>query len=112
MEEAIGCRGVHDGCTTMKDIIKRYELLDNIFEEVRREGRLKTIKEINPGSFRDKGEALFHIGPDGQPLFDGEGGSNHRVAIAYILQIPMPGQIGCVHKSALNKLRSLRYKLD
>ena len=101
-------KGEHDGCKNFEDIIKRYEELDLIFDQVKKEGRLRTRKEINPGNFRGSGEVIIHIGPDGEIYFEGEGGGNHRFAIDYILKLLLPAQVGCIHKSAIQYLSKQR----
>ena len=52
-----------DGCENIDDIVKRYHKLDEIFNQVRKEGRLKTRKELNPHNIRERGGIYFHIGP-------------------------------------------------
>lgn len=95
-----------DGCYDKKDIICRYEKLDEIFKQIKEEGRLRTMEEIYPNNFREFGGVLIHVGPYGEPFFGG--GGCHRFAIAYILNLPIPAQIGCVHVSALPYLDALR----
>ena len=110
MKTRILKEGSVDGCSNMKDIIERYNKLDAIYEEVKKEGRLKTRKEINPNAFREKGGILIHIGPNGVPYF-GMGGT-HRFAIALTLDIVMPAQLGIIHKSAISLLPNLRKRKE
>lgn len=100
-----------DNCKGKEDIINRYENLDKIFDQVKKERRLRTMEELKPGNFREKGGVLIHIGPGGVPFF-GMGGI-HRFTMAYILNISIPAQIGCVHVSAipfLFKFRKEKYE--
>jgi hypothetical protein len=111
MREVVRERGGYaDKCKTIDDIVKRYKRLDLIFEQVKREGRLRTMKELRLGNFREQGGVLLHIGPDGE-LFFGGGGA-HRFAIAYILKVPLPAQIGVVHVSAIDHLSKIRKGLN
>jgi len=95
-----------DGCKNIKEVIQRYENLDHVFNQAKQEGKLKTMKELNPTNFREYMGPCIHIGPDGHPYFAMRG--SHRFAIAYILNLPLPAQIGCVHISAIPYLGSYR----
>lgn len=106
VEDLINKKPGHDSCFNMNDIKNRYEKLDEIFDKIKIEGRLRTREEISPNSFREQGGVLIHVGPHGE-LFFSKGG-HHRFAIAYILNLPIPAQIGCVHASALPYLDALR----
>jgi hypothetical protein len=89
-------------------IMKRYEKLDKIFEEVRLNGRFRAKQEINPNNFREMDGIRINIGPSGQLIF-GDGGT-HRLAIALILDIAMiPAQVGCVYVGALDEVVKLRH---
>lgn len=95
--------GRFDGCETLEDVVRRYERLDEVFDQVRREGRLRTAAELG-GSFRESGGVYVHIGRDCQPVFSLRG--NHRLAIARILSLSlMPAQLGVVHPEALPSWR-------
>lgn len=106
MESLIKKHGKYDGCVNIDDIVKRYRSLDTIFEQIRKEGRFRIRKEFNQKNFREKGGVLVHIGPYGEPFF-GMGGC-HRFAIALILKLKLPSQIGCVYKDAIPLLKNLR----
>lgn len=110
MEMLLLKKGSVDGCKNMNDVIERYKNLDALFEEVKKEGRLKTRTEINPKAYREHGGILIHIGPNGKPYF-GMGGA-HRFAIAQILGIVMPAQLGIIHKSAIPLLPNLRQRKE
>jgi len=95
--------GRFDGCETLEDVVRRYERLDEVFDQVRREGRLRTAAELG-GSFRERGGVYVHIGRHSQPVFSLRG--NHRLAIARILSLSlMPAQLGVVHPEALPNWR-------
>lgn len=98
--------GKFDGCLTIDDVVNRFSSIDKMFDTVRKEGRLRSRKELNPCNFREMNGVYVHIGPDGK-LFFGRGG-NHRFAIALILDLRIPAQIGCVHYTSFYKLPELR----
>jgi hypothetical protein len=98
-----------DGCFDMKDIINRYQKLDKIFNQIKREGELKPVQELDDFYFREFGGIYVHIGPDREPYL-GMGGL-HRFAIAMILELDeIPAQVGVVHKDALDIIPDLRNK--
>jgi hypothetical protein len=91
----------------LEKIIRRYERLDKIFEEVRLHRCLRTKQEINPKNFREMDGIRINIGPSGRLVF-GDGGT-HRLAIALILNINViPAQLGCVYVGALGEVANLR----
>ena len=92
--------GFVDGCGNLKDVIERYEKLDNLFEAIKLSRTFKTQKELNPKAFNENGGLLFHIGRDNKPIFGG--GGMHRFAMAKILKLEIiPAQIGVIHPHAL-----------
>lgn len=96
----IGVRGSKDGCTTLEEVIRRYRQLDMIYEQVKRERRIRTRSEIEPRAFREAGGIYIHINRDNRTVF-GDGGC-HRLALAQVLEIPeIPAQLGVVHPNAL-----------
>lgn len=109
MEETIrtSLRSEVDDCKTIDDIQNRYKRLDMLFEQVKIEKRFKTRHELSPNNFREDGGVIMHIGPNGEPFL---AGGVHRYSVAYILNIPIPAQIGCIHISALQYLDKLRVK--
>lgn len=94
-------QGEFDGCRSHNDLVRRYERIDELYESVVREGRLRTQRELRGArAFRELGGVRIHIGREGQALFGGAG--QHRLAMAQILGIPrIPAQIGMVHSEAL-----------
>jgi len=98
-----------DGIKCMEELEKRYERLDQIFEEIKKEKRIKTSTELGKTTHpnREIGGVKFHIGRDGQPIFSGSG--RHRYAISLILELPIiPATIGVVHPDGVKYLAKLR----
>lgn len=93
-------------CKTETDLQRRYTALDQAFEEVRREGRLKTRQELNPRAYREEGGILVSVGPRGEPLlYDGF----HRMGMALVLDLDIvPAQVGYVDRKALGLLDAFR----
>lgn len=108
LKRLIDQRGVPvEGCVTDADIIRRFEKLDKIFEQVSKAGELYPQKKLNPENFRATGGVYFHIDRNNVPLFSG--GGAHRFAMSKILNFSIiPGQLGVVHKAALNNW--MKYK--
>ncbi len=98
-------KGRYKHYKSIEDIEKRYLKLDEIFKQAKQERRLIPNSKKNCLLYR-KVESTIHIGPKGE-LIKGSGGM-HRFAIAYILKIKYPAQIGLVHKSAITYLNELR----
>jgi hypothetical protein len=97
-------RGVADGCRTFADVVHRYERLDDLFENVRKEGRLRTRREVDRNGFRESGGIYVHVARSGAPIFGG--GGCHRLGLALVLQLPaVPVQIGVVHRMAVRSWR-------
>jgi hypothetical protein len=94
-------RGVYDECASFEDVMRRFDALDRLFEHASQYG-LALRQDLLVGNFREVGGSIVHLGPDGVPCFGGAG--YHRFAIAKILNIRFPAQVGCVHISALNRV--------
>jgi hypothetical protein len=93
------------GCRTLDDLRLRYQMLDDVFEQVRREGRLRTRDEVEAGAIRERGGIVVHIDRWGQPVFAKEG--CHRLAMARALDLrSVPAQVGIVHPDALDTWRA------
>jgi len=86
----------------IKNNMESLKRADQIFGQVKREGRLRLAGEINE-KYR---LGTVSIGPRGE-LFFTEGGT-HRFVMAYILNIPYPAQVGLVHVSAIPYLKEYR----
>ncbi len=92
---------------TEEELIERFKMLDEAFEEIKKEGRLKTMKELNPDNYREYDGILIHIGKDGEPFFGSCG--NHRLAMAIILGFEkIPAWIGLVDKDSIKYLDMYR----
>jgi hypothetical protein len=85
----------------------RYETFDKLFEEIKKDGRIKTRQEINPSNFREQDGILVHIGKDGELFFGGIG--FHRFSIAKVLDLQIiPACIGLVDKNSIHLLNKYR----
>lgn len=110
MLRRIEINGVYDECRTLDDVKARYDGIDKLYDTVRKDGRLLTQQELNPGNIREKGGIHIHISRTGAPLF--AGGGFHRLALAKLLQLKtIPVQLGVVHPDAvaeqvIHRLRS------
>jgi hypothetical protein len=110
--EKIKIKGMSDGCTNYEEVISRYDKLDEVFENVKKDGRLRTQEELSGKKFilaKGRGEIEVFIDRHGDPIH-GCGG-NHRLAIAKILRLQLiPAKIGVVHPEGIQYLK--RYRLD
>lgn len=89
-----------DGCDTHRDVVRRYEALDAVFDQSRRDGRLRTRQELDPDTLREFGGVYVHLDREARPIFGGKGA--HRLAAAQVLGLPqIPAQLGMVHADAL-----------
>lgn len=96
--------GSKDGCTTREEVVSRYHQLDDIFEQVKEEKRLRTRQEVDPKAYREVGGIYIHIDRKDSPVF-GNGGC-HRLAIAHVVGLEnVPAQVGVVHEEALGSWR-------
>jgi hypothetical protein len=105
--ERIRIDGDVDGCRTIEDLEQRYRRLDEIYEAVRCERRLRSRDELPGPTFREAGGVLVHIGDRGQPIFGHRGG--HRFVMALLLNLAViPAQLGVVHPAGLSALSHYR----
>lgn len=103
----IAKHGKRDGCLTRGDVLLRYQRLDALFEQAKREQRLRSRQELDALSFREWEGICFHVGPRGEFLFGKIG--QHRLAIAILLGFSnVPAMLGAIHKDALPLLPRLR----
>lgn len=92
--------GSFDGVRTLEAIEARYRRMDKVYEEIRRDQRMKTRAELPAYFRREYGGILVHIDRDGRPL-KGRG-ANHRLAMVHVLGLRrIPAQIGVVHRDAV-----------
>lgn len=103
---AVSPTGVTDKCRTPEDVERRFKQLDDIWAEISARGSMPSRQELTPNNFREVGGVLVHLGPGGVPVFSGAG--CHRFAMALMLDVPFPAQLGCVHVSALKHLPDFR----
>jgi hypothetical protein len=101
----IAKHGRFDGCTTRDEIAARYKKMDRMYANIRANGSMKPASEFN-GGFRERDGVLFHVGPDGSVCFGGMG--HHRFAIAHLLRLTIPAQLGIVHSEAIGMLGRFR----
>lgn len=101
----LGARGRDvDGCYTPDDVHMRLCRLDELYEQTRREGRLRTRKECHDHLLREHGGVYIHISRDGRPIFGSRG--THRLVIAKVLELPhIPAHLGVLHGGALKSWR-------
>lgn len=98
MMAKIRVKGSADGCHDLESVIRRYEALDSVFEEVRAEGALRPAGPPFSRDHKQNG-LLVHFGRGAEPIF-GLGGC-HRMAIAIVLELPtVPVLVGRVHPTA------------
>jgi hypothetical protein len=94
---------------TREELENRFKELDLAFQEVKKDGRLKTRGEIEENNYREKEGILIHIGKNGEPFFGSCG--NHRLAMAIILELErIPAWLGLVDKDAIKHLEKYRIK--
>jgi len=103
---AVSPTGVTDKCRTPGDVRDRFDTLDRIWDEVQARGSFPPQQGLEPDNYREIGGILVHLGPEGEPVFSGAG--CHRFAMAMLLDVAFPAQLGCVHTSALKHLPQLR----
>ena len=100
-----------EGCFTHADIVRRFGRLDQMFDQVKREGRLRSASETSLWRRRERNGVLVHIGRDGAPLFGGRG--CNRLAAAMTLRLPIvPAQLGVVHPEGVRFLGHYRIQPD
>lgn len=102
--------GPQSGCVTVDDLRRRYARLDRIFDQVKRDGRLRHAHELDgPVAEGIVWHGIeLHVGPEGEPIFGDSG--THRLAMAHVLGLRrIPALLGFVHESALSHLPRLRH---
>lgn len=88
-----------DRLATRDDILRRYDRLDALFEQVRRTGELPPEANAQDGIY-------VHVGRDGRAIFGHRG--VHRFVITHVLQVPeVTGQLGAIHPRAPQAVRYL-----
>lgn len=85
-----------DGCTTLDELITRYEQLDRLYDHVAGGGRLYSSA---------RNDAIIHIDAGGRIHFGGA--AHHRTAIAWVLDVAIPVRPFLIHHQALASLSEL-----
>ena len=99
--EEIARNGIYDGCRTRDDLLRRYDRIDLLYEDIARTRRIEPVSTRPERLRREHGGVFVHIARDGLPLLGGDG--NHRLAIARILElVSIPAQVGVVHRRAMD----------
>lgn len=89
------------------ELEERYRRFDELFQNIKNDGRMKCRKEIDASVFREENGILIHIGDGGKLYFGGIG--FHRFSIAKVLELKtIPACIGIVAKSSIDYLNKLR----
>lgn len=89
------------------ELEERYRTFDLLFEEVKKDGRLKRRSDVDPTAFREENGILIHIGEGGNLYFGGVG--FHRFSISKVLNLQkIPACVGIVAKDAIEYLQELR----
>jgi hypothetical protein len=97
-------RGRVDGLRSLNDIESRYARLDQIYEEVQKDGRLLNAHELGNAKGRnlENSGILIHLGRNGEPIFGGAG--CHRIAMAISLNIDIiPAKVGMIHAKYIHQ---------
>lgn len=98
--------GHADGRRSYEEVQMRFSDLDEIFNKVKKEGRLQSENE-RFNSKKEKDGILIHLNHLSEPLWGG--GGSHRLSMAMILDLTyIPAQIGYVHPSAIESLHYYR----
>lgn len=88
------------GCTTTKDIYRRFGEIDRLYSQIQQSKRLKTRAEVDACPFRELNGVFIHVDSQARPLF-GSGGA-HRLFISQLVELTtIPAQVGLVHPNAL-----------
>lgn len=104
-----GAVGKFDGLSSKKDYVERYKKIDALFEQVKREGRLRTNWEVTPGPLAQRNAVRVKLDKNGEFIFCGLG--FHRLAIAKALQLPsIPVALSIAHKDAIQNGHLARHR--
>ena len=97
MKQFIERNGSFDGWQSdTASIVERHRQLDNLYDSVKREGRLKFTFEVKPLDYRVDESICGLMTRSGRLVFGGAG--QHRLAIARILKIKLiPIYLAAVH---------------
>jgi hypothetical protein len=85
---------------TLEDLLRHYQALDQIIEQVRTEGRLRTAGQLARQPFRERGGIGVLVARDGKLLKSSNG--NHRFGIAVCLGLKtIPVAVHAVHPECI-----------
>lgn len=91
--------GQVENCRNYEELYSRYLNLDEVFTEIKRNGRFFTREELSGKKrhfFKGRGEIKIFIDRNGDPILGGNG--SHRLSIAKILELPeIPARIAGMH---------------
>lgn len=91
----------------MATVLERHDRLDEIFQQVKADGRLRSQQEVSPRAFREHNGVRINLGPEGQLVF--VDGGTHRLGMALALGLDViVAELGVVHRDALPLLSRLR----
>ena len=97
LEREIASGHIPDDCPTPEALVARYHALDELWETIQKEGRLRPKAEMPQPFRREHGGILVHIDRNGHGIRSG--GGMHRFAIAQLANLAfIPVQVGVVHK--------------
>lgn len=95
------------GVSSLEDLNRRYQDLDDLFKQARKDRCLNVTGRRNGKALRGEDSTMIHIAPDGRMIVAGMG--LHRFSIALILNLPqMPAQIGVVSREAIPLMKAMR----
>lgn len=97
MKNLLDSYGYFDGCNSIDDIERRYNSLDKMLVEVKKEKRIRSRKSLRRINFRELGGMEVAIGRNGDVIKVGDG--QHRLGIALALKVKkVPVCVVLVHK--------------
>ncbi|WP_201170790.1 hypothetical protein [Halorhodospira halophila] len=96
MKRLIHICGEEDGCRSLKDLVRRYRALDELFAVVWSGRHLLPQSVATKGQFRERGGIGLAVSRTGQLILGDNG--NHRLAAARYYGVPMvPACLQVVH---------------
>jgi hypothetical protein len=100
MMENIDEFGVQDGCRNLGDVMARCEAIDALKDQLVRDHRLCSRRELHPRNFREKGGIGVSLARNGDIIWQTDGA--HRLALARLLALKeVPVCIHMIHSEGL-----------
>lgn len=94
-------KGVFDGCKNERDIVQRFQTLDEIVAFAKKNKKIKSKREVSPLNYRERGGVSVVVSRNGSLLKSTDG--NHRLVIAQKLCLSyIPVTVHAVHPDAIN----------